>query len=190
VTFPNTAVGRQLRQVARAMMGRTQLGAVRQTFFVNRGGWDHHSETLALQAAMLPEVDAALGAFWTQLGHLGLQNNVAIFSSSDFGRTLTSNSRGSDHAWGGNHYIVGGAVAGKKIYGTYPSLAVNLESGPEVNPLDTGRGRLIPTTSCDQFFAELALWLGVPAGSLPLILPNIGNFYSVGSSTPPLGFLP
>jgi hypothetical protein len=57
-----------------------------------------------------------------------------------------------------------------------------------VNPLDTGRGRLIPTTSCDEFFAEMALWLGVPAGSLPLVLPNIGNFYA-GGGTPPLGFL-
>lgn len=190
VTFPNTAVGRQLREVAKAIMGRTQLGAVRQTFFVNRGGWDHHSDTLALQAAMLPEVDAALQAFWTQLGHLNMQNSVTVFSASDFGRTLTSNSRGSDHAWGGNHFVIGGAVDGKKIYGTYPSLAINTDGNPHANLLDTGRGRLIPTTSCDQFFAELALWLGVPAGSLPVILPNIGEFYSPSSSTPPLGFLP
>ncbi len=47
----------------------------------------------------------------------------------------------------------------------------------------------IPTTSCDQFFAELALWLGVNASDLPLILPNIGNFYSPGSASPPLGFM-
>ena len=80
-------------------------------------------------------------------------------------------------------------MGGRKIYGTYPSLAVNPDAGAEINPLDTGRGRLIPTTSCDQFFAEMALWLGVPASSLPLILPNIGNFYSTSSSTPPLGFL-
>lgn len=189
VVFPNTSVGRQLRQVAKAIMGRSALGAVRQTFFVNRGGWDHHSATLAQQADMLPEIDAALGAFWTQLGHLGVQPNVTIFSASDFGRTLTSNSQGSDHAWGGNAYVVGGSVLGKKIYGSYPSLAVNPDTGAEVNPLDTGRGRLIPTTSCDQFFAEMALWLGVPPSSLPLILPNIGNFYAAGSGTPPLGFL-
>ncbi|MCE9612073.1 MAG: DUF1501 domain-containing protein [Chthoniobacter sp.] len=187
VVFPNTSVGRQLQQVAKAIAGRTALGAVRQTFFVNRGGWDHHSNTLALQAAMLPEIDAALGAFWTQLGLLGVQPNVTIFSASDFGRTLTSNSQGSDHAWGGNAYVVGGSVLGRKIYGSYPSLAVNPDSGPEVNPLDTGRGRLIPTTSCDQFFAEMALWLGVPTSSLPLILPNIGNFYA--GSGAPLGFL-
>jgi uncharacterized protein (DUF1501 family) len=188
VTFPNTSLGRQLRQVALALMGRVALGAVRQTFFVNRGGWDHHSDTLPLQLGMLGEVDAAVSAFWQQLVALGIENQVTLFSASDFGRTLTSNDQGSDHAWGGNHFVVGGSVVGRKIYGSYPSLAVNPDSGPEVNPLDTGRGRLIPTTSCDEFFAEMALWLGVPAGSLPLVLPNIGNFYA-GGGTPPLGFL-
>lgn len=197
VVFPNTIVGRQLEQVARAIMGHDTLGAVRQTFFVNRGGWDHHSATLAQQAAMLPEIDAALGAFWQQIGWInktagnpnGMQPNVTIFSASDFGRTLTSNSQGSDHAWGGNAYVVGGSVLGKKIYGSYPSLAVNPESGAELNPLDTGRGRLIPTTSCDAFFAEMALWLGVPRSSLPLVLPNIGNFISTSGSDAPVGFL-
>jgi uncharacterized protein (DUF1501 family) len=189
ISFPNTALGRQLQQVAKAIMGRNGLGAIRQTFFVNRGGWDHHSDTLPLQEAMLQEVDEAIGAFWSQLVALGIENQVTLFSASDFGRTLTSNDRGSDHAWGGNHFVMGGSVVGKNIYGQYPSLAVNPESGSELNPLDTGRGRLIPTTSCDQYFAELALWLGVPASSLPLVLPNIGNFYSSSSSTPPLGFL-
>jgi uncharacterized protein (DUF1501 family) len=179
-----------MQMVARTINGRSALGACRQTFFVNRGGWDHHNDVLSNQDAMLPEVDDALGALWAALVAMGVQNNVVIYSASDFGRTLTSNARGSDHAWGGNQFVIGGSVAGKKIYGQYPSLAVNPESGPEVNPLDTGRGRLIPTTSVDAFFAEMALWLGVPAGSLPLVLPNIGNFYSASSGQPPLGFLP
>ena len=142
-----------------------------------------------MQEAMLAEVDDAIGAFWQQLVALGIENQVTLFTGSDFGRTLTSNDRGSDHAWGGNHFVMGGSVVGKKIYGQYPSLAVNPESGTEINPLDTGRGRLIPTTSCDEYFAELALWLGVPQSSLPLVLPNIGNFFASNSATPPLGFL-
>ena len=189
VTFPNTTLGRQLKVVARALLGHTQLGACRQTFFVNWGGWDHHSETLANQAAMLPQVDAALGAFWQQVVALGMHDEVLIYSASDFGRSLTSNGRGSDHAWGSNQFVVSGAVDGKKIHGQYPSLALNPESGAEVNPLDTGRGRLIPTTSCDTFFAEMALWLGVPRSSLPLVLPNIGNFISLPGSEAPVGFL-
>jgi uncharacterized protein (DUF1501 family) len=187
VAFPNTILGRQLRQVAKAIMGRNGLGALRQTFFVNRGGWDHHSETIAQQQVMLGEVDAAIGAFWAQLVALGIENQVTLFTGSDFGRTLTSNARGSDHAWGGNHFIMGGSVDGRKIFGQYPSMALNPENGSELNPLDTGRGRMIPTTSCDAYFGELALWLGVPPSSLHLVLPNVGNFFTPGA-TGPLGF--
>jgi uncharacterized protein (DUF1501 family) len=175
--------------IAQAIQGRAALGAVRQTFFVQWGGWDHHSDVLENQAVMLPQVSAAVGAFYNALVALGIENKVTLFTASDFGRTLTSNSRGSDHAWGGNHFVVGGAVAGRKIYGAYPSLTLNPDSGPEVNPLDTGRGRFIPTTSCDQFFAELALWLGVSKSNLPLIFPNLGNFYNTSGSAPPIGML-
>lgn len=191
VTFPSTYVGSRLQMIAKAIQGHAHagLGAVRQTFFINWGGWDHHSGVLGYQGTMLPQVSGAIGAFYSALTAMGLQNNVTLFTASDFGRTLTSNGQGSDHAWGSNQLVVGGGVKGKKIYGAYPSLAVNPDSGPEVNPLDTGSGRLIPTTSCDQFFAELALWLGVAPGNLPLVLPNIGNFYSAGSGTAPVGFM-
>jgi uncharacterized protein (DUF1501 family) len=189
VTFPSTYLGSRLQMIAKAIQGRAAIGAVRQTFFIQWGGWDHHSDVLDNQAAMLPQVSAAVGAFYNALVALGVENKVTLFTISDFGRTLTSNSRGSDHAWGGNQFVVGGAVAGKKIYGAYPSLTLNPDSGPEANPLDTGRGRFIPTTSCDQFFAELALWLGVSKSNLPLIFPNIGNFYNAGDSSPPIGFL-
>ena len=78
--------------------------------------------------------------------------------------------------------VLGGAVNGGDIYGTFPDLFLG-------NPLDTNRGRLIPTTSVDELFAELATWFGVPAPDLELILPNISRFYSPGSSTPPIGFM-
>jgi len=189
VTFPNTYVGARLAMVAKTIQGHAALGAVRQTFFVQWGGWDHHDNVLDNQAYMLPQVSAAIGAFQNAMEAIGAAGNVTLFTASDFGRTLTSNSRGSDHAWGSNQLVVGGAVAGKRIFGQYPSLAINPDSGPEINPLDTGRGRFIPTTSCDEFFAELALWLGVKPTDLPLVLPNIGNFYNVNGGTPPVGFM-
>jgi uncharacterized protein (DUF1501 family) len=189
VTFPNTYVGQRLAMVARAIQGRAGMGAIRQTFFIQRGGWDHHDDVLLNQGTMLPEISAAIGAFQAAMAALGLENQVTLFTASDFGRTLTSNGRGSDHAWGGNQLVVGGAVKGKRIFGQYPSLTVNPDSGAEVNPLDVGRGRFIPTLSCDEYFAELALWLGVSRSSLPLVLPNIGNFYSQTNSAPPVGFL-
>jgi uncharacterized protein (DUF1501 family) len=189
VTFPATFLGSRLRMVALTIAARAALGAKRQTFFLQWGGWDHHNEVLDNQFNMLRQVSEAVGAFQQQLEALGVADRVVTFSASDFGRTLTSNGRGSDHAWGSNQFILGGGVRGRRLFGQFPSLAVNPDEGPEVNPLDTGRGRFIPTTSCDAFFAELALWLGVSKSNLPLVLPNLGNFYDITSSAPPIGFL-
>ena len=152
------------------------------TFFVNYGGWDHHSGLLAGQQEMLPIVNDAVKAFYDTLAAIGAQDEVVLYSASDFGRSLTSNSQGSDHAWGGNQFVVGGQVKGRRIYGQYPDLFLD-------NSLDVGRGRLIPTTSVDAFFAEMALWLGVSPTSLPLVLPNIARFHSPSSTKPPVGFL-
>lgn len=182
VTWPATRLADQLKMVARTIAGRGGLGMRRNTFFVNYGGFDHHSDLLNNQAAMLPVVDGAVKAFYDTLVALGAANDVVLYSASDFGRTLTSNSQGSDHAWGGNQFVLGGQVKGKRIYGSYPDLY-------QGNPLDVGRGRLIPSTSVDEFFAEMALWLGVSPTNLPLVLPNVGRFYDASGNTPPLGFL-
>jgi uncharacterized protein (DUF1501 family) len=113
---------------------------------------------------------------------LGVADGVVLFSASDFGRSLTSNGRGSDHAWGGNAFVVGGPVKGRRIYGQYPELSAD-------NPLDVGRGRLIPTTSVDAYFAEMALWMGVNRTDLPVILPNLSRFFDASAGGAPLGFL-
>ena len=180
--FPNTYLGRNLRMVAKAIQGRDALGVKRQTFFINFGGWDHHGELLVNQQAMLAQVSAAVGAFYNSLASMGVQDRVTLFSASDFGRTLNSNGRGSDHAWGGNQFVVGGGINGRRIFGQYPVLA-------EGSAQDVGSGRLIPTTSCDEYFAELAMWLGVSRSSLPLVLPNINRFFDTSGTGWPVGFL-
>lgn len=182
ITWPATRLADQLKMVARTIAGRGSLGMRRNTFFVNYGGFDHHSGLLANHAAMLPVVDGAVKAFWDTIKALGAENEVVLYSGSDFGRTLTSNSQGSDHAWGGNQFVLGGQVKGRRIHGTYPDLFPD-------NSLDVGRGRLIPTTSVDEFFAEMALWLGVSRSNLPLVLPNISRFIDINGTAPPVGFL-
>ncbi len=184
VVFPNTSLSNQLKMVAKTIGARATLGQTRQIFFVSVGGWDHHANLLNLQNNLLPQVSQALKAFYDAMGVLGVQNDVVAFTCSDFARTLTSNGDGSDHAWGGNHIVVGGPVRGGKVYGSYPaSLAPN-------NSLDMGRGRLIPTTAVDQYNGELARWFGVANDStLVDILPNIRNFYSSSTTGGPLGFL-
>lgn len=188
----------QLQMVARAIAGREALGHRRQTFFVEFGGWDHHDEVLNNQAAMLPLVSEAVAAFYNTLELLGVADQVTLFSASDFGRTLSSNGNGTDHAWGGNHFVVGGAVKGRRVFGRaapgdnpangfYPDL--QLGSPLDTDPVNYSRGRLIPTLSVDEYFAELALWFGVSRANLPLVLPNIGNFIPTGSDAAPVGFL-
>ncbi len=180
--FSDNYFSESLAMVAKTIAARSALGYRRQTFFVMLGGWDHHDEVLDNQMAMLSLVSQGLKEFQDALTELGVQNDVTTFTASDFGRTLTSNGQGSDHAWGGNHIVMGGSVKGSRIYGDFPALYEN-------NPLDTGRGRLIPTTSCDEYFAEMALWFGVAPGDLAAVFPNIGRFYSTSSDEPPLGFL-
>ena len=180
--FSDTHLSRQFRMIALTIAAREALCMKRQTFFVEVGGWDHHDEVILNQAAMLPVISAALSEFQAALVELDVADLVTTFTASDFGRTLSSNGRGSDHAWGGNHLVMGGAVTGGDIYGRFPSLY----SG---NDLDTGRGRLIPTTSVDEYFAELAMWFGVSSADLPLVLPNLSRFYTAGSGAAPVGFL-
>jgi uncharacterized protein (DUF1501 family) len=182
VTFPDNDLGRQLQQVAQIIAGRQVLGVKRQVFYIQWGGWDFHDDVVTNMDRMMPIVCQGMKAFYDATVAMGVSNSVTLFTASDFGRSLTSNAKGSDHAWGGNHMMVGGAVRGKRIYGQYPDLY--LGSG-----LDTGRGCLIPTTSVDQYAAELALWLGVPRSSLGYVLPNIGRFYDTSSPGGPLGFL-
>lgn len=173
----------QLRMVAKSIATRDTLGFSRQTFFVQIGGWDHHDELLINQADKLTEVNDALKYFNGVMNELNTNDCVTLFSISDFARTLTSNGNGTDHAWGGNAFMMGGAVQGKEIYGDYPVLAL----GSDVDIRKSGV--MIPTTPADLYMAELALWFGVPASDLTTIFPNLSNFYDTSSGTPPLGFM-
>jgi uncharacterized protein (DUF1501 family) len=170
-TFPQTGLGRQLQMVARMIAARSALGQRRQMFFVQQGGYDFHDNLLTDQGNRLRELGDAMAAFYQATAALGVANQVTTFTASDFGRALQHNGRGSDHGWGSHHFVMGGAVQGNRVYGQFPTVAIN---GAE----DAGQGRLIPTTSVDEYAATLARWLGVSLSNLPLVLPNIGRFAS------------
>ena len=170
-TFPATGIGRQLQMVARMIAARAALGQRRQMFFVQHGGYDFHDNLLTDQATKLRELGDAMAAFYQATAALGVENQVTTFTASDFGRAFQHNGRGSDHGWGGHHFVMGGAVQGNRVYGQFPTVALN---GPE----DSGRGALIPTTSVDEYAGTLARWFGVSQSNLSLVLPNIGRFAS------------
>ena len=181
--FPNNPYGEQMLALAKTIAIREQLGVTRQTLFINFGGWDHHGELLVTQAGMLNRLSPALLGFQKALDQMGLHDSVITFTASDFARTLRSNGRGTDHAWGGNSMVFGGPVQGGQVLGTFPDLA--LDSNDDVGY----GGRLIPTTSVDHLFAEMLRWFGVSATDMTYVLPNIANFYSPTSTSLPIGFL-
>lgn len=180
----NNNLSSQLEMVAKTIGARNAIGHSRQIFFVNLGGWDNHDELINNQQTNLTRVSEALKDFYDAMTELGVQNDVVTFTASDFARTLNSNGRGSDHAWGGNQIIMGGAVNGNRVHGSYPD---SLAPG---NELDLGRGRLLPTTSVDEMWCELAMWYGLENDNqMESILPNIRNFVGSGQSSYPIGFL-
>lgn len=176
-SFPDTDLGRQLNMIAKLIAARNTLGQQRQIFFCAVGGYDTHGDQLSAQAGLLTELSQGMNAFYNATVELGVDQSVTTFTASDFGRTLPTNGGGSDHGWGSHQFVMGGAVRGNRLYGTFPTLAVN---GPD----DTEDGRWIPTTSVDEFSATLATWFGVSNSDLPTVFPNIGRF-----AHPNMGFL-
>jgi uncharacterized protein (DUF1501 family) len=180
--FSDNPISANMELIAKTIAVRDTLNVSRQTFFITFGGWDHHDEVLNNQVNMLGVVSKALAEFQAAMEELNLSDCVTTFTASDFGRTLTSNGNGSDHAWGGNVMVMGGKVNGGKIYGEYPSLAIGGKD-------DIGGAIILPKISTDEYFAELSKWFGISKGDMPYVLPNIGNFYDVNSSSLPIGFM-
>ncbi len=167
-----------MQTVARIIAGRGQLGVTRQIFYVQLGSFDTHDNQAVQHARLLNQLGAAFQYFDGQMVNMGLGNNVTAFTISDFGRTLTSNSDGTDHGWGSHHFVVGGAVQGQDMYGQYPVVGVDQAN-------DLGAGRLIPTTAVEQYAGTLASWFGLSDSQIRTVFPNFGNF----GTDPYLGFM-
>jgi len=167
--FPEGSLAAQLKMVARLIGARNNLGAKRQVFFVSLGGFDHHAFLSGSHPPLLAQLAGAISAFDAALGELNVRNQVTMFTASDFGRSLLSNGDGSDHGWGSHHFVIGGAVRGRDIYGRFPVVAVNTDD-------DAGQGRLIPSTSVDQYAASFARWMGLSDAQLADVLPNLQYF--------------
>ncbi len=168
-TFPAGGLAAQLKMVARLIAARSSLGAKRQVFFVSLGGFDTHDSLLSVHPGLMAQIGSAMAAFYQATVELGVANQVTAFTASDFGRTLVSNTDGSDHGWGSMHFVVGDAVKGKSYVGAAPVIANN---GPD----DVGQGRLLPSISVDQFGATLASWFGVSASDQASVMPNLAHY--------------
>jgi uncharacterized protein (DUF1501 family) len=168
--FPTSRLGGQLKMVARMIAARQAIGIKRQIFFVSMGGFDTHGGQLTDHPPLLSALDDALSAFYQSTTELGVQNHVTTFTMSDFGRTLVSNGRGSDHGWGSHHFVLGGAVQGGNVYGEFPIVS----NGS--TPTNVGEGRLLPTTAIEQYGATLCSWMGAGSSELDAVFPLLNRF--------------
>jgi uncharacterized protein (DUF1501 family) len=169
--FPASDIGNQLKMIAQMISARTYIGATRQVFLCQMGGFDMHSNVLATSSALLADLSASMAAFDAAMLEIGTSQAVTAFTMSEFSRTLQPNtSMGVDHAWGSNHMVMGGAVKGGQVFGTYPSLQLG---GPD----DAGSiGQWVPTTATVQYGSALANWFGLSASSLNTVFPLLSNF--------------
>ncbi len=167
--FPaDNTLAAQLKMVARMISTADTIKVKRQVFFVALGGFDTHDGLKADHPPLLTAVADAMAAFQAAMVELKVDNQVTAFTASDFGRTLTAND-GSDHGWGSMHFMLGGAVNGGRYYGSAPSVANDDDD-------NVGQGRLLPSTSVDQYAATLGKWFGVSDTDLLDVLPNLKNW--------------
>ena len=158
-----------LRMVANLIAARSQLNMKRQIFFIGIGDYDTHGDQANRYPLLMRELNHSLNSFYNATVELGVSDKVTTFTASDFGRTLTSNGDGTDHGWGSHQMVMGDAIDGGKFIGTMPELVIGSND-------DIGEGRIIPTTSVDQYAASLAGWYGLSGSQLSETFPNLANF--------------
>jgi uncharacterized protein (DUF1501 family) len=180
----NSQLCDRLRQVSRMIALRSKQPG-RQIFFVSIGGFDTHDHQAVPHAALMAAIDNGLNYFQSRMEALGQSNNVTLFTASDFGRQLAHNSNeGTDHGWGAHHFVLGGAVNGKQIYGRIPSYARDTGGAYTDANMIQSYGMMLPQFSVDQYAATLGAWFGIAPGMLVNIIPSLSK-YSVQN----LGFL-
>ncbi|MEL6359551.1 MAG: DUF1501 domain-containing protein [Pseudomonadota bacterium] len=171
--FPDNGLGGRLKTIAETIAIRGTLNVSRQVFYASIGGFDTHSNQANSMPNLQRQISSAVAAFNSAMQELGVSNDVTLFTASDFGRTLVVNGDGTDHGWGGHHFVVGGAVNGGNIFGSPPPYTVDHES-------DSGRGRLIPRLAIEQLAYPLGSWFGLTDAELQAALPRLNMF-----ETPP-----
>jgi len=166
----NSQLQRQLYEVARLISSREGRGAERDFFFVSIGGWDMHSNMKVSLANKFQGIDEALKDFVAEMKVQGVWESVILATESEFARTLDSNGDGSDHAWAGNHFIIGGDLKGKRVFNSFPP---SLKAG---NDHDLGRGRLIPDYPWESMMVPIAEWMGLEPSQRLTSFPNVDRF--------------
>jgi uncharacterized protein (DUF1501 family) len=121
--YPDSGLAKGLRDVARLVKARVGL----KVACLDQSDWDMHVDMGTSDAGRLVDnlaaLAGALAAFATDLGPARMAG-VTVVTLSEFGRRVEQNgSGGTDHGHGNAVLLLGGGVAGGKVYGRWPGLA-------------------------------------------------------------------
>jgi uncharacterized protein (DUF1501 family) len=113
-------IGQTLLQVAQLIKSDVGL----EVAFLDAGGWDTHVNQGSVQGQLpnlLREMGEGLAAFHRDMGDR--MADIVVVSMSEFGRTAQENgNRGTDHGHANCMFLMGGPIAGGKVYGKWPGL--------------------------------------------------------------------
>jgi len=154
---------------AKLIAAADQMGHTRQVIHVGvSGGWDSHNNQLASLNEAYSEIDNLFADFIDELDAYGVADGVVCVTASEFGRSLTTNGRGTDHGWGSNYLVWGKPVLGGQAIGEFIDY-----DDPEQW---TGSKRLIPKLADVQTYATLARWFGLGEVDIDYVFPTLANF--------------
>jgi uncharacterized protein (DUF1501 family) len=159
----------QLKTIAKVMSAQAALGQSRQIFFASLGGFDTHDDQVTQLPLLQKTLADAMAGFQADITERGLANSAVTFTQSEFGRTLTSNGDGTDHGWAGHQIIMGNPIQGGRIFGHMPEQVIGSND-------DYGDGRIIPTTSIEQFGSQVAQWFGLGNSEISDVFPRLNRF--------------
>jgi uncharacterized protein (DUF1501 family) len=118
--YPRNRLGHDLLQIAQLIKANVGVEAA----FLEAGGWDHHVNEGGVQGQLsnlLRDFGQGLAAFHRDLGDR--MADIVLVTMSEFGRTAQENgNRGTDHGHANCMFVMGGPVAGGKVYGRWPGL--------------------------------------------------------------------
>jgi len=169
-------ISQQMQPVLRMIAAHSALGMGRQIFFIGVGGCDTHDTQNTRHADIMAQLAQAMSYWDATTRAMGADQDVTLFTASDFGRAFSSNGDGTDHGWGSHHFVLGGAVDGGDIYGRFPKYGTSDIDGDFTSDDQITDGSLLPSISVDQYAATLGQWMGLTGTDLAAVLPNLSNW--------------
>lgn len=173
-SYPESGLGDGLRQVACLLKARVGL----EVACLDRTGWDTHvgqGTVNGFLAMQFRDVAQSLAAFLTDLGAKN-RERVTILVMTEFGRRAGENSGlGTDHGRASSWLLLGGGVAGGKVYGKWPGLEPSQLEEP---------GDLRVTTDYRTVLAEVMSKRLGAASAVPSVFPGVGSAAFLGAFRP------